>query len=181
MSPVEETTQGLAAILQANRGRYFRFLTARLGGSEEAEDLLQDIWIKLANIRPSGPIADPIAYLYRVVEYAARDRLRSSARRRERERNWAANTGETMALTEVEANPEQLAIHRERLRQIDEALGGLPERTRYILRAFRVDGRAQKDLANELGISLSAIEKHLQRAYKMLTSLRVDDAESGGA
>jgi RNA polymerase sigma-70 factor (ECF subfamily) len=45
-------------------------------------------------------------------------------------------------------------------------LRSLGERTDYIFRRHRVEGIPQRDIAAELGISLSAVEKHLQRAYR---------------
>ncbi|WP_138921377.1 sigma factor-like helix-turn-helix DNA-binding protein, partial [Novosphingobium pentaromativorans] len=48
----------------------------------------------------------------------------------------------------------------------------LPDRTAWIFRQYRIEGQSQRDIAHELGISLSAVEKHLQRAYKAVLSLR---------
>ena len=58
------TTSGLEAVFMENRAALLRFLRAR-GAAEHAEDLLQEMWIK-ASAGASGPIADPLAYLYRV-------------------------------------------------------------------------------------------------------------------
>jgi RNA polymerase sigma-70 factor (ECF subfamily) len=46
------------------------------------------------------------------------------------------------------------------------------ERTDHIFRRHRVEGASQKEIAKELGISLSAVEKHLQKAYRALIDLR---------
>ena len=48
----------------------------------------------------------------------------------------------------------------------------MPERTADILRRYRVEGQSQKVIAEQIGISLSAVEKHLQRAYRVLLELR---------
>jgi RNA polymerase sigma-70 factor (ECF subfamily) len=52
-------------------------------------------------------------------------------------------------------------------------LRALPERTAFIFRQYRVEGASQKAIADELGISLSAVEKHLQRAYKAVLAVRL--------
>ncbi len=49
----------------------------------------------------------------------------------------------------------------------------MPERTRTIFRRFRIDGQQQSVIAAELGISVSAIEKHLARAYKEISAARL--------
>jgi RNA polymerase sigma-70 factor (ECF subfamily) len=173
----------LADVLQAHRPRFLRFLTARLGSPEEAEDVLQDVWMKLARTAPSGPIADPVAYIFRVVDNAARDRKRTAARRRALDERWRGPEDETSIETESPPTPEEIAIARSRLRRVEAVLDGMPERTRYIFRACRIDGQPQKALAAELGISVSGVEKHLQRAYKAVAAIQraIEDAETGEA
>ena len=58
-------------------------------------------------------------------------------------------------------------------------IADLGERTDTIFRRFRVEGVGQKRIAEELGISINTVEKHLQRAYRALVGLRrrLDDAE----
>ena len=48
----------------------------------------------------------------------------------------------------------------------------MPDRTAQILKMYRLDGLSQKAIANSLELSLSAVEKHLQRAYRKLLVLR---------
>jgi RNA polymerase sigma-70 factor (ECF subfamily) len=52
----------------------------------------------------------------------------------------------------------------------------LPERTRAIFRRFRLDGEPQRRIAEDIGISVSAVEKHLARAYEAIAAakLRLD-------
>jgi len=54
----------------------------------------------------------------------------------------------------------------------------LGERTDLIFRRFRLDGVSQQIIGEELGISRSAVEKHLQKAYRRLLDIkRQSDAE----
>src|SRR5690349_1963962 len=54
---------GLEAVFIAHRTELLRFLRAR-GAADAAEDLVQELWLK-ASASASGPIQDPLAYLYR--------------------------------------------------------------------------------------------------------------------
>ena len=67
---------------------------------------------------------------------------------------------------------ERVLIARERLAMAEEALKAIGERTEQVFRRYRVDGVTQRDIADELGISLSSVEKHLQKAYRALIELR---------
>jgi DNA-directed RNA polymerase specialized sigma24 family protein len=55
-----------------------------------------------------------------------------------------------------------------------------PRRARKeLFRAVRIDKRPQRELAEELGISISAVEKHLQRAYREVVAVKEElDADS---
>lgn len=157
---------GLVAVLLENRAALLRFLRAR-GAGHAAEDLLQELWVK-ASAGAGQPIADPLAYLYRMAANLVLDHRRAELRRGRREEASAAGEGEACDLS----SGERLAMSREELRQAEAALAALGERTEAIFRRFRLQGATQRQIADELGISLSAVEKHLQRAYRALIALR---------
>ncbi|MFX7785136.1 sigma factor, partial [Acinetobacter baumannii] len=71
----------------AERPRLLRLLRARLGGEEDAEEALQDLWLRLESARP-GPVAEPVAYLFRMANNLATDRRRSGLRRGALETAW---------------------------------------------------------------------------------------------
>jgi RNA polymerase sigma-70 factor (ECF subfamily) len=147
---------------------------------EEAEDILQDLVVKLAS-HGSGPVAEPRAYLYRMAENLLLDRIRSEGRRRGREKAWVAAQSGAALDADDRPSAEQTLIARERLTMVSAALAALPERTLFVFRRYRIDGMPQRQIAGELGISLSAVEKHLQKAYQIVvqTQARLDaDSQS---
>jgi RNA polymerase sigma factor (sigma-70 family) len=170
----------LGAALLEHRGALLRYFIARRVPAEEAEDILQDLVVKLAS-HASGPIAEPRAYLYRMAENLLLDRIRSEGRRRGREQAWvAAQAGATLDADD-RPSAEQALIARERLALVSAALAALPERTLFVFRRYRIDGMPQRRIADELGISLSAVEKHLQKAYQVVVETqRQLDADTCG-
>lgn len=162
---------GLKALLLANRPALLRFLAARRVAPDEAEDLLQDLFVKLES-QAVGPVAEPRAYLYRMLDNLLLDRRRSAGRRAGREEAWrAARSGLALDIDDRPSAERQL-IDRERLASVSSALAALPERTLLVFSRFRIDGVPQKDIAAELGISVSAVEKHLQRAYRAVVEIQ---------
>jgi RNA polymerase sigma factor (sigma-70 family) len=157
----------LRAALVEHRAALLRYLIARRVAPDEAEDIMQDLVVKLAG-HASGPVAEPRAYLYRMAENILLDRIRSEGRRRGREQAWvAAQAGATLDADD-RPSPEQALIARERLALVSAALAALPERSLFVFRRYRLDGTPQREIAAELGISLSAVEKHLQKAYHVV-------------
>jgi len=160
---------GLEAVLLQNRAALLRFLRAR-GAGEAAEDFLQEIWIR-ASRGVSGPIADPIGYLFRTANNLLLEKRRAELRGARRDHQWhELISGEG----DVADSPtgERILIAREQLAAAEATLRSLGERTDYVFRRFRIEGASQRAIADELGISLSAVEKHVQKAYRALLDLR---------
>ena len=154
------------ALLLSSRAALIRFMRARGAQPDEAEDLVQELYLAV-DTRTIGSLADPQAYLFRMANNLLLDRRREALRRTRREVAAAA------AVATGNAVPaEDALIAREELAHIRDALDVLPDRTRDIFRRFRLDGDRQKQIALDLGISVSAVEKHLQQAYRALLAAR---------
>jgi RNA polymerase sigma-70 factor (ECF subfamily) len=166
---------GLEAVFLAHRASLLRFLRAR-GAGDAAEDLLQDLWIR-ASTGASAPIAEPLAYLYRAANNLMLDRRRSELRGARRDLDWSDATTTEGGVAEAPTG-ERVLIAREELAAVEARLAALGDRTAAVFRRFRIDGVNQRQIAEEEGISLSAVEKHLQKAYRALIELkRGRDAE----
>jgi RNA polymerase sigma-70 factor (ECF subfamily) len=167
---------GLSAVLIANRAPLMRFLRAR-GAGDDAEDILQELWLKVDRLEAEGPIADPRAYLFRMADNLMHDRVRASMRRSNREQAWT-EAGFDPAGQDETPSAERALVARQRLRRVEMALATLGERTQLIFRRFRLEGVTQNRIAQEEGISVSAVEKHLQRAYRVVATLVDEDDDT---
>lgn len=90
------------------------------------------------------------------------DVRRAASRRQRRDHAWA-----DLSIADAEFG-ERLLLARDQLRAIEGVLIELGARTDLIFRRFRLEGATQQQIAEEMGISLSAVEKHLQKAYRAL-------------
>jgi RNA polymerase sigma factor (sigma-70 family) len=169
---------GLKQLCLSLHGELRRFLLARRVSEIDADDLLQDLFIRLETTA-TGPIRAPRAYLYQMLNNLAHLRRRTEGRREVRDGAWLYHQTEGNAAPD----PETVLLARDHLARVRDQLEELPERTRYIFRQYRIAGLSQKTIAHELGISLSAVEKHLQRAYRTVIEIRQNlegaDQETG--
>ncbi|WP_336579354.1 sigma-70 family RNA polymerase sigma factor [Sphingopyxis witflariensis] len=159
-----DAAQGIEGVLLANRDRIVRFLQLR-GAGDAAEDLFQDLWMRLTE-RASGPVADPLPYVMRAANNLMLDRYRSARQRELRDAAW----GEAAAVQKPSV--ETLLISREQLAQVEQAITATGDRSARIFRRFRVDGLAQREIAVEMGVSLSTVEADLRRVYAALAAVR---------
>ena len=146
-----------------------RLMTARLGNASDAEDILQDLWLKLDRL-PDQPLIDPKAYLFRVAANLAADRRLSMARATARDGAWLSVQPEAQDYPDAEA----MLLARDRLAQVEAAMAAMPERMCIALRMFRVERRPHKEIAQVLGITVSGVEKLLKRGYRQLLDLEGD-------
>lgn len=163
------SSTGLEAVFLSNRDRLLGFLRAH-GAGEAAEDLLQELWLKLS-AAPGGPIAQPLSYLYRAANNLMLDRYRSQQQATRRDHDWT-DAATTLPGTSDEPSSERRLIAREQLRLAQAALDALGERPAAIFRRHRIDGVGQRDIAAEFGVSLSTVEADLRRAYRAMIDLR---------
>ena len=168
-SPVMDSQQpvsGLQVVVLNERARFLRFLASR-GAGDEAEDLLHELWQRLANA-PGTPVADPVSYIFRAAENLMRDVRRSRISRERRQFDWH----ETASAPHEQPDGERALIAREQLRMIDAALQALGNRIACVFRRYRIDGVSQAKIAEELGVSLSSVEKDLQKAYRLVAQMK---------
>ena len=161
---------GLSAIFFQNRAALLRFLRAR-GAGEDAEDLLQDMWMKL-EAKDLGPVADPLPYLYRMANNLMLDRYRSATRRERREQDWAEGAGGVMADPSEDIAVDDRMVLNEQLNEARAVLRDLGPRVELVFRRFRIEGVGQRVIAEELGVSLTTVEKDLQKAYRAMIALK---------
>jgi len=160
---------GLQAVFFANRDRLLRFLAAH-GAGDAAEDLLQELWIKVST-SASGPVAQPLSYLYRAANNLMLDRYRSIRQAAKRDADWSGieTDGSDRAQDPIGERP---LIAREQLRIVQEELDRMGDRVAFAFRRHRIDGVPQKLIARELGVSLSTVETDLRKAYQALLEVR---------
>jgi RNA polymerase sigma factor (sigma-70 family) len=149
--------------------RYFRklhrILRRRGRTREEAEDLIQQAFLKLQEYcERGGQVRQPEGFLLRTVL-----RLAINARRdQHRELYVDANLEELTQLVDTRPTPEEVLAHDECLERMTRALGSVGRRTRNIFLMHRLGGMSYLAIAQHLGVTVSAIEKHVASALAVL-------------
>ncbi len=143
-------------------------LARRIAGSESAEDVVQKVWLKIQGVRDDPPILDGKAYLHRLASNLAIDVIRSEQRRRDVH-------AEAMAFLHAGmegVSGERTVLARNELAHIGSVIAALPDPTRRIFTMSRLEGLAQREIAERLGLSRRTVEKHLRRAFDAVVAAR---------
>ena len=162
--------QGLQLVFEESREQLLRYLRAH-GAGDAAEDVLQELWLKVAASQ-SGPIASPKSYLFRAATNLMIDRRRSESQSQRRDHEWSGLADRMPDSIANDPGPDRQIDGRRKLEVVESELARLPPRAVSIFRAHRIDGRTQREIAAEWGLSSSTIESDLRMVYALLDDIR---------
>lgn len=136
----------------------------RTRSHEDAEDLLHSAWLRLFAYRAEHEVREPVAFLVQTAANLAVDRHRQRKR-------IAREPVESFDTSLEDGSPlqDEVLAARERLRRVKAGLDRLPPRTREIFVMHKVQGMKLREVAAALGITQSAVEKHIAKAVLFLT------------
>jgi RNA polymerase sigma factor (sigma-70 family) len=165
----QPTTRLLEAYF-ARREELKRFFTARFGSAERAEDLVQDLYLKVATLDDDPPVANPGGYLYRLAMNLMLDQVRQQNRARARDSAWRRDHHQSLGGDDIADEPsiEDALTAKRKLALLMAGLDALPAQTQKVFRLHKFEGLTHAQTAARLGMSQRMVEKHIRTALKAL-------------
>jgi RNA polymerase sigma-70 factor (ECF subfamily) len=165
----EDTGALLAAFLE-KRENLVLFLAARLRSMATAEDLVQDLYLKIAALPADTEIKAPSALLYRMAQNLMVDHLRSAQRSGRRSAEWRLETHASLGGVDITSEPaaDEALAAKERVRLLAEAVAALPPQMGRAFRLHKLEGRSQAETAELMGVSRKMVEQHIGVAIRRL-------------
>jgi RNA polymerase sigma-70 factor (ECF subfamily) len=160
-----------AALVELLSPQLYRFFASQMGSRTDAEDMLQDVWLRIHRVRhtyrPSEPLLPwvyAIARRVRVDSYRKRQRI-------------ASRETSAYALPEVPANEEDTS----HLSPFEELVASLPESQREVLTMLKVNGLSIEEVARATSSTVGAVKQKAHRAYERLRSLLEQSPREGAS
>lgn len=169
--PPADARQALAAVWVEARPALVRFLTARTGSSAAAEDLAQDIWLRLQGLTEEAAqsVRHPQAFLYRMAANLALDASKARRRAGARDLEWRrASTAGDVGDAEDAPSAEDAVWARLKLEKVMAAIERMPPKAAEAFRLHKIGGLSQSEVAERMGVSRSAVEKYISASLKDL-------------
>jgi RNA polymerase sigma factor, sigma-70 family len=138
---------------------------------DEADDLIQEAFLRLHEYRKSRQVLEPEAFLVRTVQNLSIDAHRLKARRGVE----IAADDEVRRLIDPRPLPDEVLASHQRLQRLRAGLETLAPRTRDVVLLYRIEGLSQSQIATQLGISISSVEKHIAKAALFLSDWMTED------
>jgi RNA polymerase sigma-70 factor (ECF subfamily) len=168
-----QTAKFAESAFQHYGAQLHRFLARRLRHPQDAEDLAQEVFMRLSRIENSEFVRQPRAYLFGVASHVVSEfRIRNA-----NAREWVTVDSEIVAQrTERpdEWQPDELAEQLNMQRQLRQALEKLPSMHLAVFLLHKRDGYSYEEIAEKLGLTVRKIESCLAEAKTQLRSMAWD-------
>ncbi len=136
------------------------FVKRRVRSTEAAHDIVQDTWLRVAESRCAAPIANPLAFFYRIAGNLTIDRQRETE-----VRERYIDSGDLPEHVEDgQPGNDARLIAQEKLDLVTQAIEELPLRCKEVFLLRKVEQLEVAEITERLGISRNMVEKHLRRA-----------------
>lgn len=141
-----------------------RRITRITRNSSDAEDVLQSAVVRMLEYRGRRDVENPEAFVARVAVNLALDERRRRLRRPE-----DGQAFEVLDICDDLPLQDEALSARERLERLKMGLARLSPRTREVFLLHRLEGLKYREIAERLGVTVSAVEKHVSKAALFLT------------
>ncbi len=159
----------LTNLLVEHRQALLRTARVLVGCQHRAEDVVQDVFVKLYSADQTTVIQQPVSYLHRMVRNQAIDYLRRvQLEQRHATQQHTHEPDEWWA----DHNPESTLAQQQILTQVQQCLQHLPQRTQQTFMLHRVLGYSQKEIAAQLGVSPTLVNFMIKDAHQCCVEAR---------
>ena len=161
-NPSESTANPVVARLQASHRQFLDFLTARVGSREDAEEILQDAFVR--SLQKAGDIRDDesaVAWFYRLLRNAVTDHYRR--------KDAGKRAIESYARDAPDADPGFDAdLERAVCACVNDLIPNLKPEYADLIRRVDLGGAEVTSVADELGLTAGNARVRLHRARTAL-------------
>jgi RNA polymerase sigma-70 factor (ECF subfamily) len=165
----EGNSEALKLLFEENKKKIFSLAFQYTRNAEDAEDILQDTFIKAYrslhrfNIQDGNSISP---WLYRIGINCSIDYLRRNKKRKEKD--LAQNNMESLASQDINSNPENTGTQKEIREKIDQTLNKLSGQQRIIFILKHYQQLTTREIAEYLNCSEGSVKRQLFRAVSAM-------------
>ena len=147
----------ISALYDEYNDRLHHYIKRLMHPDEDAEDVAHEVYLRLIRHRKRHDLRPSFALIRTIATNILTDRFR---------KRRAQSAGKHIPLEKVELvspqpTPEEIAWSRESLRMIKTVFDGLNKTTREAFVLHRFGGLTYEQIAEEMGISRSMVQRHI--------------------
>lgn len=162
-------------IFLAHRRELLAYLGNRLRDASHAQDVLQDLFIRFAEHASTSDIQDTRAYLFSMARNLCYDAQQKQARNPV---NYVGDDDRLEAVMDDAPGPERIVLGRDALRKMIGIMSQLPWLAQQVFVLGRIHDMTHQEIANELDVSVSTVQRHLAQAIAHAVKSRRQQSDS---
>lgn len=158
----------ITQLFHSHSSGLLRYIKHKLGRADIAEDIAQNAFVRIQQMQNPEQLENPQAYLYKTATNLVIDQARHE--------QYRHNYQQELDCDEASAvdNPERKLGAERQIESIKVALAHLPDNCQRAFLMHRLQGKSYSDIARELSVSVSSVEKYICRAF--LACRALDDS-----
>ncbi len=154
--------QDFTQLVLPYKNKLYRFALRILGNVAEAEDVVQEVMIKMWKNREEWQKYHNLeAWCMRLTKNLSIDKLRSKHRRTD-------SLTDNFDLSSSTASPYQQTELKDTVNRVKGLIAELPEKQRMVMQLRDIDGMSYKEIAEALSIPIDQVKVNLFRARKKI-------------
>jgi len=142
-----------------------RYLSRRLMQRQDAEDLAQEVYLRLLRVDAAKRVQKPVAYIFGIASHVVADFKSGVRQGHERLEDCDDEPDEGAS------SPDDLADRLNLQQQLERAFARLPETHAKVLIAHKHRGLSYEEVAVELGLSIHTVEKYVTQAKALIRTM----------
>ena len=139
-----------------------RFISRFMRSPSDIEDIAQEAFLRAYTVERSRPIEQPKSFLFRIAKHLALSQLTRKSHQVTEYIEDSTDPG----VIQLESSAEEEISAQQIFRMHCEAVEELSPQCREVYLLRKVQGFSHKEIAAELGIAVSTVEKHLMKAVE---------------
>lgn len=159
-----ERARWIALHILPHEAELRRTLRRRAPVGFEIDDIIQEIYARLAALPSVDHIHSPRSYIHRMAAGVVTDHLR----RQKVVPMMAVDDYEAIGAISTDPSPEAIVLHRDQLNRLTHIVSQLPPVVAQVFRLRRVEGMSQKEVARRLRLPESTVEKRMARGVYLI-------------
>lgn len=166
----EKTSARYAEIIERYQGKLFAYLYRLIGNREEAEDLLQDVFIKAyKNLHSYDASRKFSSWIYRIAHNEAVNYIKRKSLKRFISWEDISSTKDKLESSSTEEGADNMWIRKESIKEVDEAINKLPIKYKQVLLLRYFSDKSYEEISEILGKPVNTVGTLINRAKKRLS------------
>ncbi len=170
--PQEEKENIISQTVSKYGGKLMSFIRPKVKNTEDAEDILQEVWYQFSSLTNLSEIVNIGGWLYRVTSNKITDKYRKKKTENLEDFVYEDEDGgfsiKDILLLDEGASPELKIFQDEIWKKLFEALNELPEKQRLVYEENELNSKTLQEIADEQGENIKTIISRKNYAVKHL-------------